>query len=61
MDFDTIKNGVYEVFRILAKVFILWNFTGDRIDFSFSRDIGEEDNPGSLRKEIDNIIDVLRS
>lgn len=61
MDFNTIKNGFYEVFRILAKVFILWNFTGDRIDFSFKDDIGEEDNPGTLRKEIDNIIDVLRS
>ena len=61
MDFNTIKNGFYEVFRILAKVFILWNFTGDRIDFNFARDIGEdkEGEKGTIREALDNILSVF--
>ena len=59
MTFDDFKNGFFEVFRILWKVSLLWNFAGDRIDFDFNRDIGEEDAPGTIRKAIEDILSVF--
>ena len=58
---NTVKNVFFEAIRIMSKVFEIWGFAGDRFNFNFKDDIGEDKDgqKGSIREAIDNILGVF--